>query len=102
MSTATANDVAVKVSGADLLSAPHPEFAHTVLAGDIFYQRDIAELALQFLSGRAADGASVLIGDPGRSYLPKDRLTQLAQFGVPVSRDLEDAEIKNTSVWTLR
>ena len=99
---AAANDVAVKVSGADLLSAPHPEFAHTVLAGDIFYQRDIAELALQFLSSRAADGASVLIGDPGRSYLPKDQLTQLAQFGVPVSRDLEDAEIKNTSVWTLR
>lgn len=99
---AAANDVAIDICGDDLLAAPHSCSAHTVLAGDIFYQRDIAELALVFLSARAAQGATVLIGDPGRSYLPKDQLAPLASFGVPVSRDLEDAEIKNTSVWTLR
>ena len=44
----------------------------------------------------------MLIGDPGRSYLPKDRLVQLADYSVPVTRELEDNEIKRTAVWTLR
>ena len=44
----------------------------------------------------------MLIGDPGRAYLPKDRLVQLALYGVPVTRELEDAEIKKTGVWTLK
>ena len=73
-----------------------------MLAGDIFYQSDIADLAFAFLQGRAAQGALVLIGDPGRSYLPKDKLTQLATYSVPVTRELEDAEIKQTGVWTLK
>ena len=73
-----------------------------MLAGDIFYQSDIAERVLAFLAGRAAAGALVLIGDPGRSYLPKDRLVQLATYGVPVTRELEDADIKTTGVWTLK
>jgi predicted nicotinamide N-methyase len=99
---AAANDVKIEVSGDDLLAGPHPALAQTVLAGDIFYQSDIAERALSFLEGRAAAGALVLIGDPGRSYLPKDRLVQLATYGVPVTRELEDADIKTTGVWTLK
>jgi predicted nicotinamide N-methyase len=99
---ARANGVMITVSGDDLLAGPHPAMAQTVLAGDIFYQSDIAERALSFLEDRAAAGALVLIGDPGRSYLPKDRLTQLASYGVPVTRDLEDADIKHTGVWTLK
>jgi predicted nicotinamide N-methyase len=47
-------------------------------------------------------GAVVLIGDPGRSYLPTDRLEALAAYVVPVTRALEDAEIKRTSVWRFR
>ena len=43
----------------------------------------------------------IAIGDPGRTYLPKDMLVQVACYAVPVSRDLEDAEIKNTAVWRL-
>ena len=46
-------------------------------------------------------GIDVLIGDPGRNYLPKDKLTSIATYAVPVTRDLEDAEIKKTSVWRL-
>uniref|UniRef100_Q07VK5 Methyltransferase n=1 Tax=Rhodopseudomonas palustris (strain BisA53) TaxID=316055 RepID=Q07VK5_RHOP5 len=98
---ALANGVTLDISGDDLLAAPHPAPAQTVLAGDIFYQSDIAGRALAFLESRAAAGALVLIGDPGRSYLPKERLTQLATYSVPVTRDLEDADIKNTGVWTL-
>lgn len=45
---------------------------------------------------------SILIGDPGRSYLPKDRLSRIADYAVPVTRDLEDTEIKHTAVWQLK
>jgi predicted nicotinamide N-methyase len=43
-----------------------------------------------------------LIGDPGRTYLPKQELEQLAAYEVPVSRALEDAEIKRAAVWRLK
>jgi len=72
-----------------------------ILAGDIFYERDTAQRAYDFLSGHAAQGATILIGDPGRSYLPRDKLRRIADYSVPVTRDLEDAEIKKTAVWSL-
>jgi predicted nicotinamide N-methyase len=52
-----------------------------------------------WLAALEARGALVLVGDPGRSYLPKDRLEALATYEVPVTRALEDAEVKRTSVW---
>ncbi|WP_022723748.1 methyltransferase [Rhodopseudomonas sp. B29] len=99
---AQANGVDIAVSGDDLLAGLHPLPAQAVLVGDIFYQQDIAGLAFAFLAERASQGAQVLIGDPGRYYLPKDKLLQLATYGVPVTRELEDAEIKHTGVWTLK
>jgi predicted nicotinamide N-methyase len=47
-------------------------------------------------------GRTVLVGDPGRSYLPKDRLEAVESYEVPVTRELEDAEIKRTAVWRVR
>jgi predicted nicotinamide N-methyase len=47
-------------------------------------------------------GATVLIGDPGRSYLPREQLENLALYQVPVTRTLEDADIKKTGVWRFR
>jgi predicted nicotinamide N-methyase len=99
---AEANDVELTSLGDDLLSRRQPDHWHVVLAGDIFYERDTAERALGFVSQQAAHGAAVLIGDPGRSYLPKDRLAQLIEYSVPVTRELEDNEIKRTAVWALR
>lgn len=72
-----------------------------VLAGDIFYERDTATGAFSFLQRMKAQGALILVGDPGRAYLPKDEMTMLAEYEVPVVRDLEDAEIKRTKVWAL-
>jgi len=95
------NRVAIATRGADLLLNGSGERWDTVLAGDIFYERDTAELALAFLTDHAGRGATILIGDPGRSYLPRDRLVQLAEYRVPVTRELEDAEIKRTAVWTI-
>ncbi|MGU3496795.1 class I SAM-dependent methyltransferase [Xanthobacteraceae bacterium A53D] len=71
----------------------------TVLAGDISYERDLAEAVHLWLRALAARGATVLIGDPGRTYLPRGELEQLAEYNVPVTRELEDLEIKRTGVW---
>jgi len=73
-----------------------------VLAGDICYERDLAARVIGWLEALAGRGASVVIGDPGRSYLPKARLAQVAVYEVPVTRELEDSEVKRTCVWRLR
>ncbi|WP_210493697.1 class I SAM-dependent methyltransferase [Microvirga antarctica] len=71
----------------------------TVLAGDICYERDLARAVTDWLFGLQRRGATILLGDPGRAYLPHSRLELLAQYQVPVTRTLEDADIKKTSVW---
>ena len=70
-----------------------------VLAGDVFYDRSFADRLIPWFERLSARGAQVLVGDPGRSYLPKDKLIPLAVYAVPVTRVLEDAEVKRTTVW---
>jgi predicted nicotinamide N-methyase len=94
------NGVTVEARLADLVG--QDEGWDAVLAGDIFYERDTAAKVTEWLSGLARRGATVLIGDPGRSYLEKDRLEPLATYEVPVTRALEDAEVKRSSVWRFR
>lgn len=72
-----------------------------ILAGDICYQRDMTEAMMEWLTPLAATGTAVLIGDPGRAYLPKTGLAKLAEYQVPVTRALEDFAIKRTAVWAL-
>ena len=72
-----------------------------VLAGDVFYHRALAARLEPWLRALAARGALVLVGDPGRSYLPKSGLEQLAVYEVAVTRALEDSEVKRTTVWRL-
>lgn len=72
-----------------------------VLVGDLFYDRDLAPRLLAWLDTLTAEGRTVLIGDPGRTYLPKSALAPVAEYAVPVSRALEDAEVKRTRVWRL-
>ena len=98
-----ANDTYVDVIVLDMLDTPAPTVARydVILVGDLFYERDTAARALGFLERNAAAGSRVLIGDPGRTYLPKARLNRLAEYSVPVTRELEDMEIKRTSVWEL-
>ena len=73
--------------------------ADVILAGDVFYDRDFADLLIPWFSRLAGEGKLVLVGDPGRSYCPKDRLEKLALYEVPVTRALEDSEVKRTTVW---
>ena len=77
------------------------ETLDVILVGDLFYERALAEAVSAYIEAAAARGALVLIGDPQRSYFPKGRFEQAAEYRVPVTRELEDAEIKQTAVWRL-
>lgn len=94
------NGVAVETTADDLL-ADAPAAADVVLVGDLFYERALAERVLAYIDAAANSGALVLIGDPQRSYFPKGRFLQVGDYQVPVTRELEDAEIKKTAVWRL-
>ena len=95
-----ANGVVVESVIADLLDLPPPDVG-VILAGDICYEKTIAEGVLAWLKAARAEGVEVLIGDPGRTYFPKQGLVHLAQYEVQTTRELEDFEIKKTGVWTL-
>ncbi len=97
---AALNEVDIATTSEDLL-ARAPEPTDVVLVGDLFYERELAERVTAYIEKAAAAGARVLIGDPKRSYFPAGRFTLAAEYQVPVTRELEDAEIKRTSVWQL-
>ena len=71
----------------------------TILAGDMCYERPLAERLTNWLRTLASEGARVLIGDPGRNYFPERGVQRLATYEVPTSRDLEDREMRETSVY---
>jgi len=97
---AAANGVALEATAHDLLAAKPARF-DVVLVGDLFYERPLAERVFAFLEEARRQGADVLVGDPRRSYFPKERFRQVAEYSVPVTRDLEDVEIKRAAVWRL-
>ncbi len=95
---ADANGVSVATTAADVLAA-EPRPFDIVLVGDLFYERPLAESVLAYIDKARALGSLVLIGDPQRNYFPRGRFTLAAEYKVPVTRELEDALIKNTAVW---
>ncbi|HEX5998419.1 MAG TPA: 50S ribosomal protein L11 methyltransferase [Hyphomicrobiaceae bacterium] len=97
---AAVNGVKVESTADDLLAAPPTRF-DVILVGDLFYERALAERVLPFLDAARRQESSVLVGDPCRSYFPRERFTTVAEYSVPVTRDLEDMEIKHTCVWRL-
>lgn len=94
------NTVRVETNDADPVGQPTD--ADLILVGDLFYDRDLAPRVLDWLIAMERDGKQVLIGDPGRTYLPRDKLEQVAAYDIPVTRALEDAEVKRAAVWKLR
>lgn len=97
---AAANGVSIEFEGADLIGSMIE--AEVLLAGDVFYDRGFADALLPWFQRLAAGGKDILVGDPGRAYLPKDRLEFCAVYEVPVTRALEDSEVKKTTVWRFR
>ena len=98
---ARANGVSIAATSDDWLGGPPPP-ADIVLVGDLFYERPLAERVMAFVQAAAARGSLVLVGDPRRNYFPTDAFTAIAHYEVPVTRELEDAEIKRAAVWQLR
>ena len=94
------NQVSLDIKLEDLLYQ-QPPATDVILVGDLFYEKSLAARCLAWLRQAQQQGAQILIGDPGRSYLPQEQLEKLAEYNVPVTRDLEDAEIKRTAVWRL-
>ena len=97
---AEANGVSLAFTDADLLDAPPPA-ADLILAGDVCYEKPMTERVLTWLRQARAVGAEVLIGDPGRSYFPREGLEFLAEYTVPTTRELEDQEVKRSRVWRI-
>jgi predicted nicotinamide N-methyase len=96
---AAENGVAIKLAAGDIIgSAPRWDI---VLAGDMCYERPLAERLAAWLGRCAAAGALVLLGDPGRAYLPRTGLSELARYTVPTPLELEDRTARETIVWRL-
>jgi predicted nicotinamide N-methyase len=97
---AAANGVTVLAVQADILDADGPGAdGEVILVADAFYERELARRVARFLARGRARGADVLVGDFGRAYLPRDRLTPLAAYDVPGLSALEDSDVKRTTVW---
>ena len=97
---AGANSVTVQASDQDPLSL-EPPMNGVVLVGDLFYERSLAERVLAYIDSAATSGNDILVGDPRRSYFPVSRFRAVSEYAVPVTRELEDNEIKRTTVWRL-
>jgi len=93
---AGANGVVIDTTADDIIGSALS--FDVILVGDMCYERPLAERLMAWLKSR---DAMILLGDPGRSYFPKQGLTRLALYNVAVSRDLEDREIRETGVWQL-
>lgn len=93
---AATNQVEIKVATCNLIGGTAPW--DLILVGDLFYERALAESLLAWVIPLTAD---VLLGDPGRTYFPKTGVEKLATYSVQTTRDLEDREIRETSVYRL-
>jgi predicted nicotinamide N-methyase len=94
------NDVPVATTGDVLDGDGQP--ANVVLAADIWYERQLAARALGLLRRAADRGATVLVGDVGRAFLPHEALREVASYDIPVLADLENTAVKHARILTLR
>ena len=97
---ATLNGLAINVSLHDLVGRRLSD-VDVVLAGDVFYERPFSAHILPWFRLLARCGKTVLIGDPGRAYLPKDGIEPVDSYTVPTDVELEDCALKETTVWRL-
>ncbi|MNH53313.1 Ribosomal protein L11 methyltransferase [compost metagenome] len=97
---AQSNGVEIAFTDANLLDAPPPPI-DLICAGDVFYEKPMAEAVMVWLKQAQANGTRVIVGDPGRTYFPRSGLTLLAEYTVPTTRELEDQEVKRSRVWSL-
>jgi predicted nicotinamide N-methyase len=98
---ARANGFRVTALHGDVLDDEPPD-VDVILAGDCWYELSLAERVLPWLQRAVARGIHVVVGDPGRRYLPADELVELARYDVRTTTELEDLDRKQGRVYTLR
>jgi predicted nicotinamide N-methyase len=96
---AAVNQVPVEVLRHDLIG--RHEGWDVVLAGDVCYEKPMADRVIPWLRALAGKGVTVLIGDPGRAYLPAQGLVEVARYDVPTTKELEDRDLRETRVLRL-
>jgi predicted nicotinamide N-methyase len=105
---AEANGVEVEYSGRDLLEDdvdvlrvdPDLTDVTVILAGDVSYEYGMSGRMHRWMRAASCAGVRVLLGDPGRRYLPDDGLVQLASYDIVTTPDLEEADLKRSGVYT--
>lgn len=95
---ADANDITLDTSTDDLVGQSLAGF-DVIIAGDICYEQSVAERVRDWLAEEARAGREVLIGDPGRTFLPRKDLEPVIGYGVKSARDLDDTDVRNARVW---
>jgi predicted nicotinamide N-methyase len=98
---ARANGCRVGVVARDVLDDDPPD-VDVILAGDCWYEAQLAGRVMPWLRRVRDAGIDVLVGDPGRRYLPTDELVEVARYDVRTTTELEDLELKQGAVYTLR
>jgi predicted nicotinamide N-methyase len=96
---AALNGVRIGFTRRDVLDVPPPQY-DVILAGDVCYEETMSTRMLGWLRAAAAAGTRVLIGDPGRAYLPRD-LHPIASYRVRTSRELESTTVRTAAVYSL-
>lgn len=97
---AAANGVRLEIVGDDLTAGPPPA-VDLVAVGDLYYAPELAENVTTFLDRCLKAGIAVLIGDPGRAYLPRSRLRLLAEYPAPDMGDAASDKTKSSAVFEL-
>lgn len=97
---AAANGVTITIMGNDITTGPPPA-VDLVPAADVFYGQGVALGMMPFLDRCLAAGVEVLVGDPGRAYLPRSRLRLVAEYKVPDFGEAKDASLKPSAVFRL-
>src|SRR5258708_36456212 len=95
---AALNGVTIAIESRDLLDRGAVGWS-VVMAGDVCYEEPMASRVIALLRRTAARGRMALLGDPGRAYLPREDLSELARYVVPTSRELEDREAREGVVY---
>ena len=94
---AALNGVAVETETGDIIGTDGGW--DVVLTGDICYEQPLADRVAAWLRGLSDGGRTVLMGDPGRTYLPKEGLEWVVRYAVKTTRELEDTDVRNAVVW---
>jgi len=98
---ARANNTTIEISQRDLLDeTATPEAFDVVVAGDVCYEPGLADRLVEYLRRAKSNGVDVLLADPGRTYLPRERLDPVATYEVPTALSIEGVERKVTTIWT--